>query len=237
MRDTDFCVVFDLDDTLYLERDYVASGFRAIDMWLQTQVGIAGFFDAAWRAFHNGVRGTIFNHALGELGDQDDPELVGRLVEIYRAHEPQIDLLGDASSCLDELAGNVVLGLITDGPAVSQRAKARALGVGQFIPEMVFTEELGPGLSKPHTMAFELVQRRTSTLGPRCVYVADNPAKDFSGPKRLGWSTVRVRRRDGLHAGVVSGSDVDVEVTDLSDLHVLIADLGGRSPKGNGALC
>src|SRR5207302_9076607 len=31
----ELCVVFDIDDTLYLERDYVRSGFRAVGTWAE----------------------------------------------------------------------------------------------------------------------------------------------------------------------------------------------------------
>ena len=35
-------IVFDLDDTLYLERDFVLSGFAAVDLGLRNEQGIAG---------------------------------------------------------------------------------------------------------------------------------------------------------------------------------------------------
>ena len=34
-------VTFDLDDTLYLERDFVRSGFAAVGAWLATERGYA----------------------------------------------------------------------------------------------------------------------------------------------------------------------------------------------------
>ena len=55
-----------------------------------------------------------------------------------------------------------------------------------------------------------------------CAYVADNPVKDFAGPKGLGWTTVRVRRPQGLHQRVPSGEDVDHEVPDLTTLVGLV---------------
>jgi putative hydrolase of the HAD superfamily len=58
--------------------------------------------------------------------------------------------------------------------------------------------------------------------GDRCVYAADNPAKDFVAPHRLGWQTIRVRRQGGLHCGVPGGDDIDHEVSDMTDLMALI---------------
>ena len=34
-------VVFDIDDTLYLERDYVRSGFTAAGAWARTELGLS----------------------------------------------------------------------------------------------------------------------------------------------------------------------------------------------------
>jgi putative hydrolase of the HAD superfamily len=50
------------------------------------------------------------------------------------------------------------------------------------------------------------------------VYVADNPIKDFAGPRRLGWRTVRIRRPGGLHADLPSGDDVEQEIASLDEL-------------------
>ena len=137
------------------------------------------------------------------------------MVDVYRSHRPDISLLPDARACLDELRGRVDLAIVTDGPFQSQRAKAAALGLGEWVDSIVFTEELGPGLAKPHPASFQMIEKETGCSGPECVYVADNPAKDFSGPRSLGWSTVRVRRQRGLHSDVDSGSDVDIELGDL----------------------
>jgi glycosyltransferase involved in cell wall biosynthesis len=112
----------------------------------------------------------------------------------------------------------VTLAVVTDGPLASQQAKAEALMLTRWADLVVFTESLGPGRGKPHPAAFEQLERELGLSGDRCAYVADNPAKDFVAPHRLGWRTVRVRRAGGLHAEVPSGDDVDAEVTSLADL-------------------
>ena len=230
------CVVFDIDDTLYLESDYVRSGFRATGAWVSEHLGIEGFFDHAWNAFQRGDRGTIFNSALSELGIADTPNLVTDLVEVYRGHDPQIELTQDALVCLDRLRGNVHIGVITDGPAESQRAKARALDLQRWHPELIVTAELGPGLGKPHPRAFELIEERTGCSGAACAYVADNPIKDFVAPRQLGWLTVRVRRPGALHEDMESGADVDEEIGDLSGLIELITKQSSAT-QGNELLC
>lgn len=209
------CIVFDLDDTLYLERDYVRSGFEAVGVWVRDEFELEGFAKHAWTAFEAGVRGQVFDAALRSCGLPVTKETVASLVACYREHAPVITLLDDARACLKRLSG-CALAVVTDGPVASQRAKAQALNVDGWAKLAVFTGELGQGFSKPHCRAFELVETGTSYRGSQCAYLADNPAKDFAGPRSLGWLTVRVRRAGGLHREVPSGADVDVELTDLS---------------------
>ncbi|MGH9118455.1 MAG: HAD family hydrolase, partial [Acidimicrobiales bacterium] len=89
-------VVFDIDDTLYLERDYVRSGFAAVGALVGDRLGVPDFADRAWTAFLHGTRRTIFDDTLVACGLDPEPDLVGELVERYRTHEPAISLLPDA---------------------------------------------------------------------------------------------------------------------------------------------
>jgi putative hydrolase of the HAD superfamily len=224
-------VVLDIDDTLYLERDYVRSGFAAAGTWAYHELGVVGFGERAWAAFEAGVRGTIFDEALAACGVEPEPGLVPRLVDVYRRHAPDIELLPDARAWLDSLGPDVAVAVVTDGPVASQQAKAGALGLARWADLVIFTETLGPGRGKPHPAAFEQLEREVGLSGAACAYVADNPAKDFGGPRRLGWRTVRVRRTGALHAAAPSGEDVDVEITALDQLDAAL----GRSAVGTAA--
>ncbi len=216
-------VVLDIDDTLYLERDYVRSGFEAVGVWARDELGVDDLGERAWTAFEAGVRRTIFDDALAGAGVEAADGLVPQLVQVYRAHAPTIEMLADARAWLDGLAPHVALAVVTDGPLASQQAKAEALRLTRWADLVVFTESLGPGMGKPHPAAFEQLERELGLSGDRCAYVADNPAKDFVAPHRLGWRTVRVRRPGGLHADVPSGDDVDAEITSLDELDAALA--------------
>jgi putative hydrolase of the HAD superfamily len=210
------CVVFDIDDTLYLERDYVWSGFLCVGEWVHRNLGIADFSELAWRFFEDGVRGSIFNLALQQRKIDPTPQLIYTLVDLYRTHEPKIQLVPDARDCFERLVGRLMLASVTDGALDSQRAKARALDLVRWMDPIVFTSELGAGFSKPNRRAFEIVEETSGCSGQECVYIADNPLKDFIGPRTLGWKTVRVRRAASLHHDRGSDADIDLEVPDLS---------------------
>ena len=203
-------VLIDIDDTLYLERDYVRSGFTAVG----TAAGLPEFGLRCWSLFESGVRGNTF-----DLARQDFPELTittPELVEIYRQHKPDIQLCEDAMDFLYHLRART--GIISDGPIRSQRAKFLALGLLPWIDCPLFTAETCA--PKPAPAAFQLAAFHLNTAYSQCVYIADNPQKDFAGPKSLGMHTIRIRRPLSLHFDVDSGADVDEEFESFAGIKI-----------------
>ena len=189
--------VLDLDDTLILERDFVSSGFRAVDAWLAAHTVITGFYDTAWALFQEGLRGIIFNQVLERSGCRYQPGLIDQMVNVYRNHRPEIALLPDAEEFLKR-SGRDNTALITDGYPEIQWNKIDALGLQQYIDNIVVTGDWGRAFWKPHTRAFVHVSREHSSH--ECMYIGDNPEKDFIAPRKLGWATsVRVKRLMSLH--------------------------------------
>ena len=188
-------IAFDLDDTLYLERDFAFSGFSAVGDVIAARHGIPGFAALCGALFDSPHRPAIFNEALRRCGLQG-VQSVPELVAIYRGHSPQIALCPDAARFL---RGRDGFGLITDGPEATQRAKIAALGLAPFLDQVIPTGQWGPGFGKPHPRAYEAIADAAG--GRRCVYVADNGAKDFVTPRRMGWLCVQILRPGRVHDG------------------------------------
>ncbi|TFC29349.1 HAD family hydrolase [Cryobacterium sp. TMT1-3] len=208
-------VVFDMDDTLFLERTYVESGFRAVGEMLARDYNLTTFFDPAWNRFQLGERGDIFDSVLGPERQALPNDIVQRCVETYRNHEPKIELLTDSLTFLRDCQSNYQTALVTDGPAKSQRAKVRILDLDHYIQRIIVTDEHGKGWAKPALTAFEVLQEWANVPGVECVYIGDNPKKDFVAARALGWKTIRVRRAGGLHAQAETDVDAEFEVPDL----------------------
>jgi putative hydrolase of the HAD superfamily len=217
-------LVFDLDDTLFPEREFVQSGFKAVDEWLRTTRSIQGFQERAAAAYDAGVRGHIFNQALHRLGVLDDPELVRQMVEVYRAHKPTIRLFADAAWALNHFTGKKQLGLLTDGYLEVQRRKVAALGIAHRFAALVFSDEAGREAWKPSAIPYKKVMTQLQRRGNECIYVGDNPAKDFIAPKALGWRTVQIRRAGGEYAAVEAplAHQADAIIHSLEELVGLI---------------
>ena len=177
-------VVFDLDDTLYKESDFVASAYKLISC----AVGGAhseSVFREMWEGFL--ASRSVFDDLVAR---HDTGLSVDDLVSIYRFHFPVISLAEGARALLDNLkTSGVTLGLVTDGRTKTQLNKIRALGIESYFDRVVISEQFGS--EKPHQRNFECLHENAPP--ERCVYVADNPAKDFCTPNRLGWVTIGIR--------------------------------------------
>jgi len=193
-------VIFDLDDTLYPEQDYVLSGFRAVATWAHEHLGIPtplGFTELR-KLFEEGVRGNTFNRWLESHGLAPD-DWIPQLVQVYREHNPQIAPYPEVPGLLQRLRRRYCLGLVTDGYLEVQKKKLASLGITSFFDALVFSGEWGHEAWKPSPRPFEVILERLNVTGPEAVYVADNPTKDFIGARQAGMWTVRVRYPGGLY--------------------------------------
>lgn len=203
-------VVLDLDDTLYLERDFATSGYEALSAKFGERIGGPLFSHKCRALLEGGARGNIFDLALTQCGIENSPELIAELVEHYRSHRPAIRFCADASRFLGRL-GKVETALITDGPWQAQAAKIRALGLDTCLDHVIITGEWPAKYSKPHPRAFELIESLTGRSRSELVYIADNGTKDFLAPRRLGWQTVQLLRSQRIHDGAPPSSDYEAD--------------------------
>ena len=229
MPDESRVLVFDLDDTLYLERDFAYSGFTAAEAWLKKEMGIDGLAGHCRTLFSSGKRTRVFDEALEILEMSGRDDLVAALIAIYRNHSPQIALAADALRYLQRPSGRRAV--ITDGNAATQRAKVKALDLDRFVDLVIYTDAWGRPYWKPHSRAFETIQDWAEVAPSQLVYVADNPLKDFVTPRSLGWTTVRIARSERVHLELAPDLDHEAhaEIADLDALDDCLAALS-RGP-------
>ena len=186
-------VCFDLDDTLYKERGYLLSGYRAVAQAICSRgvkqdpaVTVVEMY-ASFQAGEN-----VFATLQAKYGVMDKSEMLN----LYRTHKPDIHLAEGAESLLDYLKNNGCrLGLITDGREVSQNNKIDALGLRKWFAkdDIIISEAFGS--AKPDERNYRYFETRY----PGCsyIYVGDNILKDFVAPNRLGWTTCCIKDPDG----------------------------------------
>lgn len=186
-------VIFDLDDTLYSEKDYVRSGYRKIAEHLEKPE----LTDQMWAVFECG--GKAIDEVLTANGLEAHKD---EALHIYRFQKPDIQPYPGVEQMIARIRETKKVGIITDGRPEGQWAKIRALGIQ--VDEIIVTDELG-GIEfrKPNSTAFCLMQDRLSLPFEKMVYIGDNIKKDFIAPESLGMRAIWFRNADGLYNRVL----------------------------------
>lgn len=219
-------LIFDLDDTLYAERDYAIGGFRAAAAWAQTALGVRVSVDRMVALLDEGHLGKLFSLALADAKADHSADDLKDFVRAYGQQKPQLQLFADAADALTHWQPRVKLGLITDGHAATQHAKIAALALTSRFRHIIATGALGPdrAFHKPHPHAFELMQTALGSPGDRFVYVGDNVSKDFVAPNALGWTSIWIDRpahrahRIHKHPAAPIGGEPQLTVHTLAEL-------------------
>ena len=219
-------IVFDLDDTLYAERDYVLSGYGAVSEHLSDdQDGSDKLREWLWRRFLDGRAGGAFD-ALNEkfsLG-LSRPQIT-ELVSVYRNHSPRITPRPGIPALLIKLHHHSRLGIISDGFLPAQELKLDALDIKEYFDAVVFTEAIGREFWKPSPVGFEALSKELQIDADKCIYVADNPSKDFAAPNGLGWRTVQLLLDGQIHSQKPAphGGEAQTIVNSIDELDRVIA--------------
>ncbi len=189
-------VVFDLDDTLYSEKEYVRSGYKAVsDIFPKIENAEAKL----WKAFEE-KKSAIDEFLLSE-GIYSD-ELKQKCLETYRHHQPEIHLYEGVTEMLTQLhKKRLYIGIITDGRPEGQKAKIDVLNLNKYSDCIIITDELG-GIQfrKPCDVSFRMIQKKLEIPFEQMMYVGDNVNKDFTAPEKLGMKWVYFNNREGIYA-------------------------------------
>ena len=219
-------VIFDLDDTLISEKEYVRSGFRqvAINISDEYKLDMNEVYKLLLDIFEEDSK-NVFNRALNKLNISYEIEYIKKLIDIYRGHKPDIKLYDDAKYILDILyKKGIKLGIITDGYKITQRKKLEALNIDNYFECIVVTEELGREFWKPHSRPYEIMKDKLNLDYDEMVYVGDNLSKDFVTANKLGMKTVFINRIEGVYSEIEIDEEylASLEVTNLRKLESIL---------------
>ena len=217
-------VIFDLDDTLYLEREYVRSGFEHLNSFAEVEFGLQGFGKTCWNLFLDGTRNETFSLAAEALGLKISRKQLDALIDAYRSHIPSISLQDGCRQILECMKNAYGLGVLTGGNLTSQVRKIRALDLEPIFEHVVLTGAWGPEFDKPHIRGWREMETQIGHPQGQIVYVADNPVKDIPSSQACGWKFIRVRLPGSLHESVPTPSGF-LELTSLAHLDRAFADI------------
>jgi putative hydrolase of the HAD superfamily len=168
-------IIFDLDDTLAYEIDYLKSAFLEIALSLADK----SLYETMLEKYFN--KENVFEFLVKEYIVN-----IHLLLNQYRNHFPTIKLIDGVKELIDFCQkNNFKLGLITDGRSITQRNKLQALEIEDIFDKIIISEEFGS--EKPNENNYLAFVEDDET---EFFYIADNPKKDFITPNKLGWISI-----------------------------------------------
>ena len=182
--ETNNVVVFDLDDTLYNEVDFLISAYKEISIKIAFKINVSNEIVYKDMLEYFYAKKNVFEDILLKYNSHLK---VPELLNVYRNHKPQINLSEDKIEVLNFFKSkHVSLGLLTDGRSVQQRNKIEALNFNQWFTEIVISEEFGS--EKPNINNFKHFEDMFGS--GNYFYIGDNIKKDFVAPNKLNWTTI-----------------------------------------------
>lgn len=207
--------VFDLDDTLYQEEDFLKSGYKSIAEEI-LPITNDNIYDEMMSLHRKGEK--VFEWIASAYSNSSNKLSESYLLSVYRNHLPKIKMTEGARRFLKNLSKrNIPLGLITDGRRISQRNKLKVLEIENYFEHIIISEEFGS--EKSNEKNFLFFEKKYP--GKNFIYIGDNTNKDFIVPSKLGWGTICLKDSGkNIHTQIFDRMmDIDLIVNSFEELN------------------
>lgn len=183
--------IFDLDDTIFKEFDYVKSGFKFCAKFLsKNKISTKKIYNNFIRLFRKNGRGKVFD--LYFKGNKSKSK---KLISLYRKHYPDIKAYKDALNLIRTLKKKKIrMYIVTDGIKDSQYQKIKKLNIKKYFKKIFITPVYGKTYMKPSIKCFEIIKKIEKCNWHEMVYIGDNPKKDFVNLNKKKVTTIRILR-------------------------------------------
>lgn len=210
-------LIFDLDDTLYPEIEFVRSGFFAVAKELNYLYNfpIIESYNFMLKVLKDKGRGFVFNDLL-KFYDKFSKKNVNHCLKVYRHHKPNISLNQNVHSLLSYFPNNKYV--VTDGHKIVQKNKVDALEISSYFKHIFITHRYGIENSKPSIYCFELIRKREICNWNEMCYIGDNPNKDFVNLKPLGVHTIRIKTEIYNSINIARNLEADYVISSLDEI-------------------
>ncbi len=170
-------VVFDLDDTLYNEIEYVKSGFKEVSNYFSNKFKLDKnlIYDYMIQDLEKNGRGKIFDNMLENFKIYSK-ENIKKAIFIYRTHKPNIVLPQESIEVLRYYNSlNIPLYIVTDGILLAPREKMiewsyfHGRNPYRFILDKRTAVDIDDGLDLACARAWLDMDESVSQIDPYCI--------------------------------------------------------------------
>jgi putative hydrolase of the HAD superfamily len=207
-------LLIDLDDTIYLERDYVLSVYRSIASLLTPEHANEAYQYLEYEFFKYGRRGLLDRwRKIHQL-----PLELNELIDIYRSTTPTITLDPDTRTILEKLTAAHTTILVTDGSPIVQHKKIEALGLSSLFNSLFICQE--HGLTKPDKSLLLKLLNQYGAIREECFVIGDDPYADINPAFEAAIQSIRIRY--GRFESIANDHKPTYEYSNLTDITEVI---------------
>lgn len=209
-------LVFDLDDTLYDELEYVKSGHLNVSTFLSKKISTEKYeiYSKLCEIFNKRGRKKVFSHLL------KDQKLIKECILKYRNHIPNIKLYNEAKKKLSYLSKRYHLYMVTNGYKETQKRKIKSLKIKKFFKKIYIANEYGKKNMKPSLFCFKKIKQLERCEWKNICYIGDDPRVDFINLNKVGAKTIRIRKGQNFRIklkGLYEAKKTINSITKLND--------------------
>ena len=217
-------IIFDLDNVLYNERDYIHAAYREIAAFIseryrlqKEQIYQKLLIDLQTKT---SLYPHLFDDLLADLGL--NKSVLPNILNIYANTNVDLKLFEGAKHLLKTLKKQKIrLGLVTNGNVETQKNKVRLLGIEKYFDAVVYARDLGK--EKPNPAVYRVTLETLRSKPEETICIGDNPYTDFLGAKKLGIRTVRYLNGEFKEVKLSREYEADLAVRNLEELAEIIA--------------
>jgi HAD superfamily hydrolase (TIGR01549 family) len=240
-------IYFDLDDTLcgYWDASKAAlrkafelhgpPGITPEQMVIHWAAAFRGFApslkETGWYATYlqtaEPTRTEQMRRALDQAQIVDEARAAALSEAYMRERDRFLRLFDDARAVLEELSTRYPLGLITNGPADTQRQEIATLGIEGFFRNIYIEGEMGEG--KPKRAVFDRAAAAVDCSPEELLMVGNSFAHDIAPALKFGWHAIWVRRASDIPPSKTTAEEMppgapmpDAVIQHLSELFTLL---------------
>lgn len=168
-------VVFDLDNTLYKETDFLFSAYQEIEKYVSEKACIPfndvnGFLR---RMYLSKGRNGLFDNLLRNF-DIENIVTKSEMLNILRNHSCELSLFKYSESLLNQLhQDGKILAILTNGNLTQQKNKINCLNLRDKFPyiDVVYAAEIEP---KPSPKGLFILAERNNCVLKNMVFIGDS---------------------------------------------------------------
>ncbi len=221
-------VIFDLDNVLYDEKDYLYAAFEKIAAYLSERCSIPQdkIYEKIVNDFQNksSMYPRLFNDLIADCGL--DQKLINEILTLFSSVKPDLTLYSGSVDLLLALKKQgVKLGLVTNGNVSTQKNKIQLLKIEQYFDSIIYAREMGIGKEKPDPEAYRRMLQALGVKAEETICIGDNPFTDFLGAKKLGIKTVRLQGGEFKNVNLSQEYEADMTVSSILQVFSLVNKL------------